>query len=164
MKESKFEFHYQIYDDISELSKTDATLLEKARTVTSEAYAPYSNFHVGAVGMLLNGEIVSGTNQENASFPVGICAERSLLATAASSFPGQPIDTIAVSYHNKNNNTESDRPISPCDMCRQSLQEYEIRVKNPIRLILGGQTGKIIIIKSASQLLPFAFTPEELKQ
>ena len=164
MKESKFEFQYQIYDDISELSKTDATLLEKARTVTSEAYAPYSNFHVGAAAILTNGETITGTNQENASFPVGICAERSLLATAASLFPGQAIDTIAVSYNNKNINTESDRPISPCGMCRQSLQEYEIRVKNPIRLILGGQTGKIIIIKSASQLLPFAFTPEELKQ
>lgn len=163
MKESKFEFQYQVYDDISELSKKDATLLEKARTVTSQAYAPYSNFHVGAVATLTNGETITGTNQENASFPVGICAERSLLATAASLFPGQPIDTIAVSYHNKNNDTESDRPISPCGMCRQSLQEYEVRVKKPIRLILGGQTGKIIIINSASQLLPFAFTPEELK-
>ena len=164
MKESKFEFHYQIYDDISELGKKDATLLEKARTVTSEAYAPYSNFHVGAAAILTNEETITGTNQENASFPVGICAERSLLATAASLFPGQAIDTIAVSYDNKNNNTESDRPISPCGMCRQSLQEYEIRVKKPIRLILGGQTGKIIIINSASQLLPFGFTPEELKQ
>ena len=164
MKETKFEFQYQVYDDISELSEKDTILLKEARSITSEAYAPYSNFHVGAIAMLANGKTITGTNQENASFPVGICAERSLLATAASLFPGQPIDTIAVSYHNKNNNAESDRPISPCGMCRQSLQEYEIRVKKPIRLILGGQTGKIIIINSASQLLPFAFTPEELKQ
>jgi cytidine deaminase len=163
MKETKFEFQYQVYDDISELNESDARLLMKARSVTSEAYAPYSNFHVGAVAMLTNKETITGTNQENAAFPVGICAERSLLATAASLFPGQPIDTIAVSYHNKNNNTESDSPISPCGMCRQSLQEYEVRVKRPIRLILGGQTGKIIIINSASQLLPFAFNPGELK-
>jgi cytidine deaminase len=163
MKESKFEFHYSVYDDISELSDEDASLLTKARSVSSEAYAPYSNFYVGAAAMLANKETITGTNQENAAFPVGICAERSLLATAATLFPGQPIDTIAVSYNNKNNNAESDRPISPCGMCRQSLQEYELRVKKPIRLILGGQTGKIIIINSASQLLPFAFTPEELK-
>jgi cytidine deaminase len=163
MKENKFEFQYQLYDDLSELNEKDAELLKKARSVTSEAYAPYSNFHVGAIAMLTNGETITGTNQENASFPVGICAERSLLVTAASLFPGQPIDTIAVSYHNKNNNTESNHPISPCGMCRQSLQEYEVRVKKPIRLILGGQTGKIIIINSVSQLLPFAFNPGELK-
>src|SRR5206468_4095379 len=124
MKENKFEFQYQLYDDLSELNEKDAELLKKARSVTSEAYAPYSNFHVGAVAMLTNGETITGTNQENASFPVGLCAERSLLATAASLFPGQPIDTIAVSYHNKNNNTESNHPISPCGMCRQLLQEY----------------------------------------
>src|SRR5260221_6602578 len=163
MKESKFEFQYQVYDDISELNEKDATLLKEARSITSEAYAPYSNFHVGAIAMLTNGETITGTNQENASFPVGICAERSLLATAASLFTGQPIDTIAVSYHNKNNNTESDRPISPCGMCRQSLKEYEVRVKKPIRLILGGQTGKTIIINSGSQLLPVAFTTEEFE-
>ena len=161
--EKKFEFSYEVFSSIDELSDKDASLLKEAREVTAQAYAPYSNFHVGAIAMLTNGETITGTNQENASFPVGICAERSLLATAASLFPGQPIDTIAVSYHNKNNNTESDHPISPCGMCRQSLQEYEVRVKKPIRLILGGQTGKIIIINSASQLLPFAFTPEELK-
>ena len=162
MKE-KFEFQYEVYNDIGELNENDASLLTKARSITSEAYAPYSNFHVGAVGILANGEFITGTNQENAAYPVGICAERSLLATAATLFPGQSIETIAVSYDNKNIKAESDRPISPCGMCRQSLQEYELRVKKTIRLILGGQTGKIIIINSASQLLPFGFTPEELK-
>ena len=160
MKESKFEFQYQIYDDISELGKEDATLLEKARTITSEAYAPYSNFHVGAVGMLLNGEIVSGTNQENASFPVGICAERVLLGTAAMLHPSMPIESIAISYNSEN--VKTDHPISPCGMCRQALVEYETRLSKPIRLILSGQQGKVLIVNSANSLLPFAFDSKEL--
>ncbi len=145
MKEKKFEFKYEVYDDSSELKKEDAELLAKARTVTKQAYAPYSNFFVGAVAKMSNGELVSGTNQENASYPVGICAERVLLGIAATLYPGISIDTIAISYDSED--VKSDHPISPCGMCRQSLLEYETRTKNPIRLILGGQEGKIFVVK-----------------
>jgi cytidine deaminase len=162
MKEQTFGFQYQVYNNISELAKQDAELLSKARTVTAQAYAPYSNFFVGAVARLSNGDTVTGTNQENASFPVGICAERSLLASAASLFPGKAIDTMAISYDNKNENTESDRPISPCGMCRQALLEYEIRTGQAIRLILGGQEGNIYVVETVKHLLPFAFTNKEL--
>lgn len=160
MKEQKFEFEYEVYDDLSELKKEDAELLTKARSVTKHAYAPYSNFFVGAVAELNNGEIVSGTNQENASYPVGICAERVLLGNAATLHPGISIDTMAISYDSKE--VKSDHPISPCGMCRQSLLEYETRTGQPIRLILAGQEGKIIIVKTVSFLLPFAFTSGEL--
>src|SRR5688500_19112184 len=98
MKEQKFEFEYEVYNDISELKKVDAALLIKARAVTKQAYAPYSNFFVGAVAVLSNGEIVTGTNQENASYPVGICAERVLLGNAATLYPGISIYTMAISY------------------------------------------------------------------
>ncbi|MBC7950159.1 MAG: cytidine deaminase [Chitinophagaceae bacterium] len=162
MKEKKFEFSYEVYDDIKELNKPDAELLSKARHSTAGAYAPYSRFHVGAVARTVDGDLITGTNQENASFPVGICAERSLLASAAALFPNSAIETMAISYDNKNDGTKSDRPISPCGMCRQALQEYEVRGKRPLRLILGGQSGKIIVVSSTSQLLPFAFTPDEL--
>jgi cytidine deaminase len=162
MKEEKFQFNYTVYDDLAELDAADADLLKKAREITSQAYAPYSNFFVGAVAITTDGDIVSGTNQENASFPVGICAERSLLASAASLFPGKAILTIAISYSNKNSGATSDRPISPCGMCRQALQEYETRGKRPMRLILGGQSGKIFIVNSTTNLLPFAFTSGEL--
>lgn len=160
MKENIFEFQYEEYDDISQLSEQDAELLTAARKVTDQAYAPYSNFHVGAVAMLENGERVSGTNQENASYPVGICAERVLLGSVATIHPNVPIVSIAISY----NSTEikSDHPISPCGMCRQALLEYETRVKKPIRVILGGMEGKVFIIKTVRQLLPFAFTSDEL--
>jgi cytidine deaminase len=160
MKENKFEFTYQVYNDISELPERDAWLLGEARAVTEQAYAPYSNFHVGAVAILSNGQIVAGTNQENASYPVGICAERVLLGNAATLYPKVSIDTIAISYNSES--VKSDHPISPCGMCRQALLEYEGRVKNPIRLILGGMEGKIHVINSANLLLPFAFTSGEL--
>lgn len=160
MKENKFEFSYEEFNDINELNESDAWLLSEARTVTEQAYAPYSNFHVGAVAILENGEIVAGTNQENASYPVGICAERVLLGSVATLHPKIPIKTIAISYNS--NEVKSDHPISPCGMCRQALLEYETRTEKPIRLILGGQEGKVFIINTASFLLPFAFNKSEL--
>ena len=153
-------FEYLCYDDISELEEKDAALLQAARKVTEQAYAPYSNFRVGAVIRLTNGQTVSGTNQENASFPAGICAERTALSVAASLFPGETIDTLAVSYHNLNGSSE--QPISPCGICRQSLSEYEQRQHKPIRVILSGQGGKVYVIPASSQLLPLSFTAKDM--
>jgi len=161
MNKQEFSFSYAVYDSAEELTKEDAWLVNEAREVTTAAYAPYSNFNVGAVAKLANGEIVAGTNQENASYPVGICAERVLLASAASLYPGIAIDTIAISYNNANG--ESDHPISPCGMCRQSLTEYEERVKKPIRLILTGLEGKVIVVEKANSLLPLSFGSIDLK-
>ena len=160
MKENKFEFSYEVYKDVSELKKEDADLVMQARAVTKQAYAPYSNFFVGAIAKLSNGEIVAGTNQENASYPVGICAERVLLGNAATLYPNVSVDTLAISYDSKE--VPSDHPISPCGMCRQALLEYETRTKKPIRLILAGQQGKIYIVNTVRFLLPFAFDSSEL--
>src|SRR5215210_821369 len=161
MKENKYEFNYTVYDSISELPEEDQWLLNEAREVTSNAYAPYSKFQVGAVARMTNGEIVAGSNQENASFPVGLCAERVLLTAISTLFPKTPIDTIAISY--KSELQKSDHPISPCGVCRQSLQEFESRVNRPVQLILGGMEGPVYVIDSASRLLPLAFTSEELR-
>lgn len=160
MNKEKFEFSFDVYDGIDELNADDQLLLKEARRATDAAYAPYSNFNVGAAAKLSNGKIITGSNQENASFPVGICAERVLLSAASSLYPGMAIHSMAVSYQSKTVN--SDHPISPCGMCRQSLQEFESRLKKPIRLILGGMKGKIYVIQSVSQLLPLGFTSEEL--
>jgi len=162
MKENKIEINYKVFDDINELAKEDAWLLSEAREVTKQAYAPYSNFYVGAIAKLVNGEIVAGTNQENASFPVGLCAERVLLASASSLYPEVAIETMAISYHSGNGN--SNQPIAPCGMCRQSLQEYEIRVKKPIRLILAGLEGKVFVFDKAGYLLPLGFTAGDLSR
>ena len=161
MKKATISFGYEVYESTLELNAADALLAEAARSITEKAYAPYSNFLVGAVARLINGETVSGTNQENASYPVGICAERVLLSAAAVLHSNVPIDTIAISYHNLNG--ESDNPVSPCGMCRQALKEYEDRTSKPIRLILTGMTGKVFVIEKSSQLLPFSFGGEDLK-
>ena len=161
MKEKKFEFNYTVYESIDELPADKRILLQEARRVTALAYAPYSNFQLGAVARLSNGELVNGSNQENASFPAGLCAERVLLASVSSLFPKTTIEAIAVSY--KSDHQKSDHPISPCGICRQSLQEFEGRVKHPVQLILGGMEGPVYVIDSASRLLPLAFTSEELR-
>jgi len=161
MNEEKYNFSFEVYSSIDELIPGDAALVNEARKVTDNAYAPYSNFNVGAIAKLANGKTVTGTNQENASYPVGICAERVLLSAVGALFPNAAIDTIAISYNNKNG--KSSHPISPCGICRQTLLEYEERVKQPIRLILSGMEGKIYIIEKASQLLPLSFGGDDLK-
>lgn len=160
MHNEVYHFQYEIYDSLEDLGEEDAWLLNEAREVSGHAYAPYSKFQVGAVARLANGEIVAGSNQENASFPVGLCAERVLLASISSLFPRVPVETIAVSY--RSSEVESDHPISPCGICRQSLQEYEDRVGHPIRMILGGLKGKVYVIPQANMLLPLSFRSKDL--
>jgi cytidine deaminase len=161
MQKREISFSFEEYASAGELSAGDAALLKTAQEVTAHAYAPYSRFRVGAAARMANGEIVTGSNQENASFPAGICAERTLLSVAAVRYPGVAIESLAISYHHERG--VSDRPISPCGICRQSLQEFEQRTGHGVRLILGGETGKVIILPQAGLLLPLAFTSEELR-
>jgi cytidine deaminase len=156
MNTKEYHFAFTVYDAISELSKADAALLHEARAVTKNAYAPYSNFNVAAVALLSNGEMVAGTNQENASYPVGICAERVLLSIVSSLHPTTTINTIAIAYNNLNG--ESNKPISPCGMCRQAFAEYEMRTNKSFRLLLSGMEGEVYLIDKASQLMPLSFS------
>jgi cytidine deaminase len=160
MKETSIHIPVQIFQDFKSLETADALLLEAARRATGDAYAPYSGFRVGAAVRLENGQIVTGSNQENASFPAGICAERVTLSAASANFPRIPITDLALTYINESGG--SNHPISPCGICRQSLAEYEQRFDRSIRLILGGFSGEIYIIKRATDLLPFAFSSQEL--
>lgn len=162
MEVKKINFEVAIYTSADELNEADKALLLEARKTTQAAYAPYSNFCVGAFAQMANGETVSGTNQENASYPVGICAERVLLSVAATRYPGIAIDTLAISYHNKNG--ESDHPVSPCGICRQTLAEYEERTHQSIRVILGGMTGEVYMLQKAGELLPLSFMSGDLKK
>jgi cytidine deaminase len=161
MKLQQIGFEFEEYNSAEELNASDILLLDKAKQATANAYAPYSNFKVASAARLINGEVITATNQENASYPAGICSERNLLAVASSLYPFVAIETIAITY--KNENGESDHPISPCGICRQSLLEYEERMKHPIRLILSGMAGKIFIINAAKSLLPLSFTSSDLK-
>ena len=162
MKEHKFQFSYKVYKDINELDEADIALLQQARKATKKAYAPYSRFNVACAARLENGRTVIGTNQENASYPVGICAERALLASVGTQYADEPIDRLAISYHALEG--KSNHPISPCGMCRQALTEYEKRAGKPIRLILAGMEGDIYIINSAKDLLPLGFSDQDLSR
>ena len=161
MIDEEFSFTFKVFDSIGELSAEDAALLQEARKVTENAYAPYSHFRVGAFARLMNGRTVSGTNQENASYPAGICAERTLMSAAASLFPGVGIETMAISYFNENG--KSDTPVSPCGICRQSFVEFQERTGRPIRIILSGMEGKVQVIENAAHLLPLVFCADDMK-
>jgi cytidine deaminase len=161
LKKEQISFSYEVLDAAELLPEADQDLVKKARKVTQLAYAPYSRFFVGAAALLQNGKMITGTNQENASFPAGICAERVLLSAAASLHPGVPVLTIAISYFNKNTG-KSERPLAPCGICRQSLIEYEVRQQQPIRLLLGGMEGKIFVIDDVKALLPLYFSGSDM--
>ena len=151
---------FEKYASSDELGKDDAALLHAAREAVRNAYAPYSGFHVGAAAKLSDGAIVTGSNQENASFPVGMCAERVLLGAVASLHPAASILTLAISYKASAGN--SDHPVAPCGLCRQSLFESQTRHGHPIRLILAGMQGPVYVVNDAGSLLPLAFSAEEL--
>lgn len=161
MKKEELKFSILVYESIDELDQQDAFILSEARSVTRFAYAPYSNFLVGAVAKLVNGETVTGTNQENASYPAGICAERVLLSCAASQYPGVGIETIAIAYNNLKG--KSDRPVSPCGICRQSFTEFQQRTGMPMRIILSGMEGEVQVIENAAHLLPLGFGSNDLE-
>jgi cytidine deaminase len=163
MRYYNLSFSFEIYNSSEELNKSDGELLQLARNATNNAYAPYSHFFVGAVARLKNGVVMQGCNQENASFPAGLCAERVLLSSVSSLCPGIAIETIAISYDNRNEDGFSTKPISPCGICRQTLVEFEQRQEQPIRLILGGLEGEVFIIEKAELLLPLSFTREDLQ-
>ncbi|HSB91848.1 MAG TPA: cytidine deaminase [Flavitalea sp.] len=162
MSHQHIRIDFETFASSSELNAEDQIVLDKARSATGNAYAPYSNFQVGAAARLLNGEVVTGSNQENAAFPAGLCAERVMLSAISSLYPEIAIAVIAVSYQQPG--SQSVEPIAPCGVCRQTLQEYEFRGKQPIRLILSGMEGKVVVFSSVSELLPFAFTKQAMKQ
>ncbi len=149
----------KVYDKPGELSPVEQLLIKKATEALRQAYAPYSNFHVGAAMLLENGKIVTGSNQENASFPIGLCAERvALAAKAAGEFAQEKIIAIAVSVENN----KADSPASPCGMCRQALLESEVRQHAPIRVLLKGPADDVYVLDSVKQLLPLPFTSKNL--
>lgn len=142
--------------DYEELSPVESRLVDEARKATYRAYAPYSHFSVGAAIELGNGEIVTGSNQENAAFSSGTCAERSACFYAHSNYPDTDFRRIAVAARNEDGEF-IDNPIPPCGSCRQSLLEYETLAKHPVEVLLIGRE-KIYRLPSITSLLPLAFT------
>ena len=152
---------YQEFANLESLPDEDRTLLIRAEEALQTAYAPYSHYHVGSSVLMNNKAIFTGSNQENAAFPSGLCAERVALFAAVSNCQGIPVKAIAISA--ESDDFLVDDPVTPCGACRQVIIEYEKNQGKPIRLILGSRTGRVIIVESASALLPLSFTEEKLK-
>lgn len=152
----------EIYDNNDPtLPQEYAKLIEEAKNASKASYAPYSQFHVGAALRLADGTIVLGSNQENAVYPVGCCAERTALYAAGANHPDTPVTAIAIAVWREKDGLFLSTPASPCGVCRQHLLETEMRHGHDIRVILYG-TQNIYVIPSAKNLLPLAFTGEEL--
>ncbi len=162
MERKELLIKYDVFQSVDELEAIDRNLLIKAIDAAHNAYAPYSGFHVGAAILLDDDKIITGNNQENAAYPSGLCAERVALFAASSQYPQAVMKCIAITAYS--NDFVLDTPVSPCGACRQVMSEYEIKQKQPIRVILMGAKGKIHIVENISGLLPFMFHADELKQ
>lgn len=155
MKEVKIETTLQLFEDISELPKDIQSLMSSAIEARENAYAPYSNFNVGASILLDNEEVITGNNQENASYPSGLCAERTAIYYAGAKYPNAKILKMALTASSKNKLT--DKPIPPCGACRQAIAEYELKQDQAIEIYFMGATGRVAKSDSLSNLLPFIF-------
>ena len=157
--DKQLNIHYQEFADENALPLQDRELLRQAETMASKAYAPYSRFKVGAAVRLANGVVVCGSNQENAAYPSGLCAERVAVFSAAANYPDQAIEALAITTQAEK---ASGDPVAPCGACRQSILEYEHKFQQPIRVILRGENGKILVLDSVRSLLPFQFSAEDM--
>ena len=154
MEKKCINISYTEYDSIDELGTSDKLLLEHAIAAADTSYAPYSSFNVGAAVQLSNGEIVSGSNQENAAYPSGLCAERTAIFYAHAKYPDAAVKAIALVAKQNGHLTESFT--YPCGACRQVLHESQMRSGSPVRIIVGSAT-KVLVLDSVNGLLPFAF-------
>ena len=155
MKQQAFQIHFQEFEQLDELSEQQVALVNKASEAAGRAYAPYSEYHVGAAVLLDNGEIFTGNNQENAAYPSGLCAERVAVFYASSQYPNVPVNSIAIVAIL--DGLIQDDPVTPCGGCRQVLCEKESQGGSPIEIILYG-AKKIQVIQQATDLLPLPFT------
>lgn len=145
--------------EYNELNETQKKLVDRAKEACLKAYAPYSHFNVGAAALLDNGQIVTGSNQENAAYPSGTCAERTTLFYAGAQYPDNAVTMLAIAAHKGDDFTAM--PTAPCGACRQVILETEHRYNTPMEIILYGRE-KSYIITSIESLLPLCFGKTDL--
>jgi len=160
MKEITVTSKINVFESIQELPQIEQNLIRKAIEARKNAYAPYSKFRVGAAILLDNGEIIIGSNQENAAYPSGLCAERVAIFQAGTVYPEANILKMVITATSDIDETSS--PVPPCGACRQSIAEYEIRQNSPIEIYYMGATGDIHHSSSLKNLLPFMFDKKML--
>jgi cytidine deaminase len=155
MKEITITTKFTAYSTVNELPNEIQNLMEQAIAVRKNAYAPYSHFRVGVSILLDNGKIILGSNQENAAYPSGLCAERVAIFHAGAIYPQAKILKMVITAASDTNKTTM--PIPPCGACRQSIAEYEIKQESPIEIYFMGESGDIYKSESLKNLLPFMF-------
>ncbi|RDI49518.1 cytidine deaminase [Flavobacterium glaciei] len=155
MKEITITTQFKVFDSVLDLPNDIQELMTQAVEVRKNAYAPYSKFRVGVAILLDNGKIVLGSNQENAAYPSGLCAERVAIFYAGAVYPEAKILKMAITAASDSNQTTA--PIPPCGSCRQSIAEYEIKQEIPIEIYFMGEIGAIYKSESLKNLLPFMF-------
>ncbi len=151
----------ETYKTIEDLDSESKYLVHKAKESTNHSYAPYSKFCVGAALILEDGTIIVGANQENASYPLCMCAERVALYAASSQSPGKKILKMAIVAHKKNHKELT--PAASCGACRQVMLEFELRQRSPIQIVMLAQLDQWIKCSSAASLLPFGFSKDNLE-
>jgi len=159
----KLDLHTQItiFDSKEQLPEAILSLMKEAESARENAYAPYSNFRVGAAILLDNGKIITGNNQENAAYPSGLCAERVAIYFAGAQFPNAKMLQLAVTARSEKQVLKT--PIPPCGSCRQAIAEYEIKQNQPIEIYFMGETGQVYKTDSIKALLPLLFDSSSLK-
>ena len=142
-----------------ELRSKDADLVSRALEAAKHAYAPYSHFSVGAAALLKSGIVVTGSNQENAAYPSGLCAERTALFYAGAAHPDDPVELFAIAaYDADGTQTES---ISPCGGCRQVMVEVATRFGGGFPVLLAGK-NRVTKVSDCRALLPLQFDESSL--
>lgn len=149
---------YTEYASAGDLTPEDSILLRMAADATTKAYAPYSSFFVGAALRTASGKVITGANQENASFPIGACAERVAIYQLKLLYPGETVVAMAITA--RMTDREISEAVSPCGSCRQILVELEKQQEAPLKLILMGSKGPVLVFETAGALLPLSFTPD----
>ena len=160
MKEIKIETIIEVFNSLADLPSEIQSLLLQAIETRKNAYAPYSKFRVGAAILLENGKVVVGSNQENAAYPSGLCAERVAIFQAGAIYPNVKMLTLAITAASDTNPTLS--PIPPCGSCRQAIAEYEFKQETPIEIYFMGEKGVIYKSHSITNLLPLSFDKTSL--
>ena len=160
MKEIQIETKLSVFESLEELSQSDKEYMNQAIEIRKKAYAPYSKFQVGAAIVLDNGMVLQGSNQENAAYPSGLCAERVVIFYAGANYPNNKIVKLFITA--TPSDRDSENPIPPCGSCRQSIAEYEIKQDLPIEIYFMGAKGAVFKSDSLKNLLPFMFDKSNL--
>jgi cytidine deaminase len=162
MREKELILQFKVYEGLNELEDRDRALLGQAVAAAAQAYAPYSQFRVGAAVLLDNGKIILGNNQENLAYPSGLCAERVAVYAARANFPDARIQTVAITARAGKHQLHN--PVYPCGACRQVLVEVESKQNSPIRVLMAGPENEVVEARQVADLLPLQFSAHLSKE